>query len=141
MISNFDSTSSLEQAVTTIGVIDAMERRLKELKSEWKEKLIDYIDRNGDIEIGEIRLYVGIEKDVTPKNDAELYAALLAHEGGDEAAVREKYFSSNWCKQGQIKKDLGDARHAELFETVEKKDLKTGKPKRGVKAVDPKFIR
>jgi hypothetical protein len=59
---------------------------------------------------------------------------------GDIGTVADLMSASPW-KHGAVKKRIGDAKFAELFEEIIEDDLKTGKPTEVLKRLDESFVR
>jgi hypothetical protein len=97
-------------------------------------------ERPDELQVGDVRFYEGATKTVKAIDNGLIAAAILDATGGDFGKLAECMASNPW-KQGQVKTIIGDSKHAELFATEYIADLKTGKPKRGLKAVNTAFMR
>lgn len=134
------ATKDTAEALDLMAQVEKFQGQARELKSQLEAALIEYIDANGPIELGERRWYVGVDKQ--HKRRVELEAAvgvLLEATSGDLHTFCE-LLSAGALKPGACRTVLGD-RFDELFETVTTKDLKTGAAKRVVKMVDERFRR
>ena len=113
-------------------------QKVREFRAEVDAALVENIDTNGDIDIGDgKRLYVGTEKSVKCNDNRATFAALFEAVGGDEILMCEHLASGAW-KPGSCRKTLG-AQFDALFTEELAKDIKTGSSKRMVKTHDPKF--
>lgn len=142
-LDNQVSDLTLEENLDT--VIDLYHRSIavlsvaKEVKEKAAQKLAQWIEKNGEFTIGEIRYYVGVTKDYKPTSMRAAVDALLTATGGDLDAFIEA-LSSNAIKPGHARKVLGE-QFESVFVTTEKLDVLTGKPKRELKSVDQRYLK
>ncbi len=119
--------------------IDFAKQHLRELEQQFKAALIEWINTNGDLTIGDKRYYVTTAKRTKPKDLAALTEAVMQATGGDFDKF-VKTLGANAYKLGACKTVLGD--EWDIHFTVEPvDDLKTGKPKKEVKCIDERFVR
>lgn len=104
----------------------------RELGQLLEGAIIEWIEANGDLTIGDQRYYVGTERKVTCTDNAGTMDAVLFAGGGEEAALLECLSSQPW-KHGAVRGLIGDDDFNRLFKTEVRPDLKTGKPKKVVK--------
>ncbi len=133
-----DDDTPIEVLAMLIERVEAAKRFAKELDGFLKDKLIERIKERGPIVLGDT-LYRFAAKKLPPKcrDQRATFEALIAAEGGDLAAVCEKYLGAGAIKYGAAKAMLGPERYAELFiDGVYEDDLK----KELIKT-DTKFIR
>lgn len=129
---NEDAADRLHKA----GLIVKEARRIEAM---MKELVMDWIDEHGQFEIGAARYYNATSKSTKVKDHGDVLVALLeAHDG--KVAKLVNYLASAAWKSGAVKELLGEEQFAELFAVKETRDLKTGKPKRGPKAVSKRFL-
>jgi hypothetical protein len=133
-------TSSIEQIADNLGKLKALAERARELKKQFDEQLLEYIEANGDVTIGEVRYYAGYEKETKCVNVAGAMLALL-HEVGGDMEVACSHLSSSPLKHGAVKKVLPPEMYDQFFVTSLKPDLKEGKPVKKVLAVKPEFVK
>lgn len=150
---------AVRSAVDSVELLDPIERIialhahvcvLKKMAKEWSElaekKFVSVLIAHGgedgpaEVNVGDLRFYVGTEKKVTPKDNGAVLESLLTASNGDVSTVVQALSSNPW-KQGQVRQIVGDAEHNELFHTALVADLKTGKPRKGLRCVDTRFIR
>lgn len=112
--------------------------RARDIKSLCEGKLAEWIDKNGEINLGEVRYYVGTTKTHKPKDIRGAVADLLDACHGDLDAFCD-LLSSNPFKCGEVKKALQD-KFEQSFLTEFKLDLRTGKPARELKQVNTRFL-
>ena len=112
-------------------------QKVKEFRAEVEQALIENIDAHGDIDLGDKRLYVGVDRTYKCKDVRGAFVALFEATGGEEALMVE-HLASGCFKPGACKATLAD-RFAELFVEDVSKDVKTGSIRRIVKVHDPKF--
>lgn len=131
--------SDAQDVCELIDKIDFAKRSMRELDALLKEKLIDWINANGELTIGTKRYYVGSTKKTKPVDLEKLTEAAITACQGDFSAFVEA-LSANAYKPGACKKILGDewGKHF-VVETID--DVKTGKPKKDVKVIDERFTR
>src|SRR5690554_3989402 len=116
---------------TVAAVMDrlkAAEERLKQIKGFVTEKVIEWIEANGDLVIGDVRYYVGPKKITKCIDVPGAVAALLIASDGDFGKLCE-FFASQPLKYGACKEPLGD-QWDQFFRVEEVIDLKEGKPKK-----------
>lgn len=125
-----------EEVIEALNVRAAMKTRMKEVDAAFEAAVIAWIQANGEIECGDIRWYVGPEKKTDCYDQEETLRALLETGGVDGVAA---CLASGAFKPGACRKVLGD-QWEDYFLTTEKPDLKTGKPKHGLRSVDKRFL-
>jgi len=130
--------SDAEAALELLDLMRFWTAQLKQARAMATEALIEWIDGNGDLEMGEKRWYVGTTKRVKLRDSFAAAEALLDATGGDLVEFCEALASEPF-KQGHMRTVLGDAEHERLFSVDIVKDLKTGKPRREVKQTDKRF--
>ena len=129
-----------EEALDLMAQVERFKALGRQLHQQLEASLIQFIEANGDIEVGEKRWYVGTDKSYKRKADIEdAVQALLEVTGGDLQAFCA-LLSSGALKPAACRTVLGD-RFTDLFETVVEKDLKTGAPKKAVKVFDARFAK
>lgn len=129
-----------EQVVQAIDRIDFLKRTARELDQQLKAALIEWIDANGEITIGESRYYVGSKKAVKCRDAEQTLEALMTATGGDFAKVCDCLTSNAW-KHGAARGVLDDAEFERCFHTVVQKEAKTGRAVREVKQINERFVR
>jgi rubrerythrin len=125
-----------ELVATAIIGMDDMKRRVRELDAMLEGLLIEWIDANGDIEIGGVRYYVGKASRVKCRDVKATLDRLLTEFGGDLDRVSICLSSSAW-KHGQVRREAGEQTYEQLFETTVAPELATGKPRREIKKSNP----
>lgn len=132
--------SDAEAALSLMADVERFQAAAREAKRQLEAALIQFIDANGDIELGDKRWYVGHDKSYKRRTDLEVaVSALLEATGGDVAAFCG-LLSSGALKPAACRLVLGE-RFADHFETVVERDLKTGAPRRAVKVHDARFAK
>ncbi len=125
-------------------IAQAVLARVGEIYRELKEKVeaasIDFIERKGQVEDGEIRYYVGVNKTTKCKHLGLTCKALLDAVGGDVETM-VTLLSTAAFKPGACREVLGDD-WQKYFETEETKDLKTGAPShKRLKKTNERFLK
>jgi hypothetical protein len=133
-------TSSIEQIADNLGKLKALAERARELKRQFDEQLLEYIEANGDVTIGEVRYYAGYEKETKCVDVGGVILHLLDAVVGDYDALAG-FLCANPIKHGAVKKTLSPEVYDRLFVTSLKPDLKEGKPVKKVLAVKPEFCK
>lgn len=137
--------TTVEDIATAINDLGFMKRRCAELQSHLEERMIERINETGqDVVIGTVRYYVGVAKSVKCKDVPATIEQVLSAANGDVARFAD-CLSSGAFKYGTVRRlfeEVGDTTsYGQLFETVEKDDLKEGKPVKRLQKVDEQFIR
>jgi hypothetical protein len=123
-------TTAPEHISSCIGRVKAFVARGRELSAMLDEQVLEHLRNTGrDLEIGDVNYYEGTVKVTKCLNPAAAADALLAKLGGDMDRFAE-CLSSDAFKHGHCSTVLDPEVYASLFQTTEKPDLKTGKPKR-----------
>lgn len=125
----------------TIQRVEWLTGRARELDKLLKQALIEYLDQPGgpqEINIGDVRYYVGNKKTIKCRDNRRTVEALLNATGGDFEKFVE-CLSSNALKHGACRTVLGDEFDSHFEEKVDT-DLKTGAPTREVKRIDARFM-
>ena len=142
-LSQLDPSSSIEDIAATMGMLDAMMQRAKELRAEFEQQCIEWIKANGEIEIGTVRYFIGNPKTHKDNDPGETLEVLLEVSGGDLDGIK-CCLSSGAFKHGAVKKFLeehGDGRYEQLFTVIERERLEEGKVKPQLQKVDSRFIK
>lgn len=134
----FDEDMTTDQVLHLFNAVQHAEERMKEIKRVMTEGLIAWIEKNGDLEIGDIRYYVGTQKRIKCIDPQAVIDEFLNNYSYEDLVSS---MSSQPFKYGTVRAKIGDARFDELFMTGEAPDLKTGKPKKVVKQVDAKYVK
>lgn len=108
----------------------------RRISNDIGEAAVRYIDLHGEQTIGDKRYYVGTEKTYKPRSLPEALTVLFDAAAGDFDGLAA-CLSSNALKHGAIRGLLDKAGMADRFDAMfiveERPDVKTGKPKRGLK--------
>ncbi len=117
--------------------ISQAQRQAKEWAARTEELLIQHIDGNGDIEIGDgKRLYVGTTKTNKAVDDGVVFDMVLELAQGDLSIFKSGengVLVSNPWKSGAVRQLVGDQLFNKAFRVETAKDLKTGAAKRSIK--------
>ena len=130
--------SDVEQALEALDAVAFAKQELARLNAELNERIIEWIDENGDIERGDIRWYVGtppVTKCVNPVAAAE---SILNFCEGDLDTFCE-FFSADAFKAGEFKKRVGQEAFDAAFVVTRGTKVKEGKPVRRVSKANKKF--
>ena len=129
----------LEAVDTAQRFVEALGKLHKVAKVALEQNLIGKINEDGQIVIGDIRLYVGNKTTRKCLDPVAAYNAMLKEAGGDESAVQD-CLASQAFRPAQVEAQFPKT-YAAHFETTVATDLKTGKPLKTVKKHDPRFVR
>lgn len=144
ILSALNRAQSGPEALAVLSTVQNLKSILDDLRRLCEETIIDRINSDGEFMMGDVRWYVGKDKKVKPRNKAEVINAVLDMAGGDVDKLAD-FLSSDPFKYGAIRAHLESIEKAglfdELFSTEEVLDLKTGKPKRGLKSIDTKMLK
>ncbi len=142
-LASIDSEATAEQILAVLDQVAIAQRQAREFKRLAEEAVIEWIDKHGELTVGDIRYYVGTTKTVKAVDNANIGDALLEVTGGDVDRLNECLTSNPW-KHGQVRKVLeqfgAESMFDDLFTTETRKDLKTGKPTRSLKRADERFL-
>lgn len=127
-------------AIELLNAAGFMKEKLKELATKCDEILKAFIQKNGDIEVGTCRWYVGTETHHKPRDHGTVLKTLLAHFDGDMDSLANTLASDAW-KTGAVRKALGDDVFEALFDTIVRADVKTGKPVKKLKKADERYLK
>jgi hypothetical protein len=111
---------------------------LKEARAMWEAKMVEHIQRNGPVEVGTVRYYVGPKRTTKCVDVPGAVEALLAKVEGDFQRFCD-HLSSGAVKYGAARDTLDPADFDRLFTTTEETELKEGKPR--LQRVDTKYLR
>ena len=100
--------------------------------------MLEHVQANGPIEIGDIKYYAGTEKKTVCRDTRATAEAVLDATKGDLDTFCEQLASQPW-KYGALKTLLGKERWAQFFEVQEKPSLETGKPVKKLLTVNTRF--
>lgn len=129
--SDTDPTTRAE----TINRVGWLMDKAKEIKRLMDEALLEILtaeDGPREFEVGGVRFYAGNKSKTVCRDNQAALMALLDHAGGDFTKVAD-CLSASGLKHGACRTVLGEE-YEQHFETVTELDVKTGKPKKQVKA-------
>lgn len=145
-------TTAIELSVTRLGESSTADDLLevgnliqrvgefhRQVKAAWEQKMIEHINRCGPVECGDVRYYVGVDRETKCADPAATTQACLEASQGDLSAF-VGVLASGAFRHGACRKLLPPDVFDTLFVTTEKPDLKTGKPERKLQRADQRFI-
>jgi hypothetical protein len=121
--------------------LDGIAKRTRDAKAQLENFLLTWLPTQPvkELQIGEVRYYVGPKSKEKCRNVPAAVTALYEATGGDYEAFCD-CLSANALKHGACRKVLGDA-YADHFETTTELDILTGKPAKALKQVNANFLR
>ena len=138
-VARIEPTSSIDDVANTMGLLEQLIRRAKELKAEYDAKAIAWIEQNGPLTVGPMQTKVVTYENDTKCNDVPgAVEAVMATERG--FAALGECLSVNALKPGACKKALPPEDYARLFTTTRKPVLKDGKPSKKLATTNTDFI-
>lgn len=115
------------EAAQMLLLVKSLLHRAKLIRSLLDDKLIEWIDRNGPLEVGDIQYFVGFPTTTRCIDIRQTMQLLLAGLDGDWEGV-VPYLSSQPFKQGSCRSILAPADWERVFEVTRTPKLKEGKP-------------
>lgn len=114
----------------------------KELKARLDDEVfVAWLIHNGDLEVGDVRYYAGVEKTTKPATTLRaLVEKLMEATGGDLDRFTE-LLSSNAVKPGACKQVLSEDEWRQAFVVTEADEVREGKPKKRVQEINQKFLK
>src|SRR4051812_45324984 len=121
--------------------LDGIAKRTRGAKAQLESFLLTWLPTQPvkELQIGEVRYYVGPKTKEKCRNVPAAVTALYEATGGDYEAFCD-CLSANAIKYGAAKKVLGEKYH-DFFETITELDILTGKPAKALKTVNENFLR
>lgn len=120
--------------------IDAMKELTKYASELWDNAMLARCEHFAtDQTIGDIRYWAGTKKTTKCRNPGQAVNVVLEATGGDFDLLGS-LLSSDPFKHGACRDVLGE-RWGEVFEVTEKPELKEGKPKKSLIAVNERFVK
>lgn len=126
-----DGLASKEEVMSALAFKQQLGEIYRALNYRFEQAAIAWIDKNGEIEEGEKRWYVGTVTKRSCKDVNETVRTILESDGPD-ALVRAL---STSCFRPATAMEILGPRAAEFFTTETVPDLKTGKPRKALKGV------
>lgn len=145
-IERIDPDGPEEQVVMMREYLADFARMAQAWKKLCDEKFIEVLKAHGDgekpgqIQVGTSRYYVGTSKRTTCRHTRAALETLLDATGADFDAI-VKCLVAQPFKPGMTRSFLYDGQFESLFETKVVEDLKTGKPKQGIKCIDEDLMK
>ncbi len=139
-IAGVDDTMPLEQVMQVYERIQVVKAIVRELNAGMNQVLADWINTNGDFCVGDKRYYVGATRTTKVRDKRQAVQVLLEATAGDLDSLAD-LLGSQPFKHGSCKQHLTEDQYDDLFEVVESKDIKTGKPKKGLQVLDTRFLK
>lgn len=115
----------LEEVLTTLQKLEFMQGQIKALKSSLDARLVEYIQANGDIQIGTRRLYVGTKK-TTKCVDVQAAVKAILEDCGGDVDMMARCLSSDALKFGASKTVLKPENYDKFFKVTPKTELREG---------------
>lgn len=135
-----DGNASKDDVLTCIDVVARLKELTRELAEKSEEAIVPWLQRNGDIERGEVRYYAAATKTNKVRDNDGMLKAVLSATGGDVEAIAKCLASGAW-KVSAVRELIPADEYEVLVEVVESVDLKTGKPKVKVQKFDATFVK
>jgi hypothetical protein len=130
----------VEQVLAVMDTIDFIKQQATEMSALIKDRMVEWINANGDIVVGTVRYYVGTKKTTKCMDVPAAVEALLAKLGGDFGGLCE-LFASQPLKHGACSKVFSEDEYKTFFTVDEADELKEGKPAKTLQKIDTKFLR
>lgn len=134
--------SPAEQVVNLILARDAAKERLREACAGVDAFLKEWLEANGELELGDKRFFVGTETKKKDRDVARTYQCLRELSKPVELVG---LLSTSAFKPGAVEKFLAEKgvpdMFGELFDVTVETDLKTGKPLKKVREVNQRFLK
>ena len=111
---------------------------VRELDAQIEAAVIQWINQNGDIEVGDIRYYVGTEKTTKCIDPRRTLEAVFDAVGADFDSFLGTLVSQPF-KPATTRTIVGDDVADSLFVTSTQEDVKTGKPRKRLQVSNEKF--
>lgn len=132
-----DGMATKEEVMNALAFKQQLGAFVRHLNTRFEKAAIAWIEKNGEIEEGATRWYVGKVFDRKCSNVRETIEAILSMNGGDTETLAT-LLSSQPFKEATTIAFLGE-KAKDLWTIAEKKDLKDGKPRKKFKGV-PKAL-
>lgn len=128
-----------ERIIEILSLVEAVARNVRETwKRAAEQRALEYIAEHGEFVVGPTRYYAGVDKTTKVKDKAAALDRILEMAGGNVEQAAQ-YLSSEPYKHGAIRTALAaaglDGVFEDLFETVEKDELREGKPSKKLKSL------
>ena len=139
MIGALEGSTDPADFLAVNDMIVLLKRVAREFSQMAEAAQIDFVNRNGEVTVGDVRYYVGNVNSTKCNDNKAAVQALLTVTGGDADKLAE-CIASDGLKPGACRTVLADQFDAH-FTTTAKSDLKTGKPTKALHRVDSRFVR
>ena len=139
-IASLSPESPHDDVLDVLQRIAAAKQTINEMELLANDAAIQWIDANGDLVVGDVRYYVGVNKTTKCVDVRATMEAALTATGGDVDAMTELLGSGAW-KHGACRKVLDADDFHRLFITTEKSNLKSDEPERSLQRVDQRFVK
>jgi len=137
----FTPEVTADEALAAIELVARLKEIARELSQQCEARAIAWVEKNGDLYAGEKRYYVAPNTSTKCKSVRGTLESLLKATNGDFDAV-VACLSSDCFKHGACRDILPGDEYADLFETKQTNDLKTGKPSpRRLQTFDPNVLK
>lgn len=141
LIQGINKDTPKEEVALLHGMIEELKRAAGEWLKSAKEAVLEYIEENGEFEVGGQEYSGKRNRTVKCVDTQGTIGHILDHSNGDESTLANM-LGANPFKQGSVRSLIGDEDHSNCFETKWDKTLcvKTGKPKKHLQVADTKFL-
>lgn len=124
----------IDQVATILDKLEGLAKRIREIREAGEPRVIEWIQKNGEIKIGGVRYYVAPDKTEKDRNHKDTIEALAASPEIDgNFQLLADCLSVNAVKPGAARKILKE-NFGEFFETIRGDKLK-------VQKIDEKFLK
>lgn len=130
------SEKSAERVADIFNRIKAAKTHVREIEASLEAALIEWIDEHGELVVCDKRYYVGRETKIRCTDKAGAMDAVLSSAYGDVATLLGVLCSEPFKPSATLVL-VGPEAFQRCFASEVTKDLKTGKPKRVLKQVNP----
>ncbi len=139
-LATIDPEVPREAVLQAVDFVARLGEIYRQLKAQLDARMVEWIDANGELVNGEVRYYVGNDKDTKCVDLKETLNACYAAAGGDEDALIT-VLSTNAFKPGACRKLLPADTYAKCFVTTERVKVLEGKPVKQLQKFDGRFVR
>ena len=135
-----NTASSLDQLCAMLDAADWLLARAKSIHHLARQKAIEWIEANGEFDIGVMHYSVGHYTTIRCTDTKQCGHELLNHVGGDFDGVLEILVAQPY-KSTFARRHLPQATYGKLFKATVHTHLVTGQPQKTLKRSDKRFLR
>lgn len=129
---------SIDRLVALQGYLAAVDKRVASMKELAREAMVAFLEESGPVQVGGVIYKAGAEPETKCTNVEDAVREILATDLDQLLSCLSA--GAKTLRPATCKELMGEEFYQKHFTTTWKKDVRTGKTRKKVKVVDPKYL-